>query len=290
MPAIDHGFKLIARLAGRELARVAGIECQEWEPVESTIQATTERLADRAFRAKRGQELFIVYMEFVTEWSDDLLWNLNAKSALIAERERQPALTVVFILRKAGYRPHNGTWRLAVGGEPTQQMWFHEIALWEIEPEPWWEQVPGLMTLYPVCKHRRPPAVAARHVLEVIRRRVPQPLQQADLLVFLTVFGAAATPPLDIMNLIGKQHMNDLMQASPFFREALQEAEMRGERKAILKVLEDRLGKASVRQVTEALSAVDDPIKLERLLQVALHCDAIDDFRKALTAKKSRRR
>ena len=36
-----------------------------------------------------------------------------------------------------------------MGGEPTQQLWFREVPLWGLDPEPWWEEVPGLMALYP---------------------------------------------------------------------------------------------------------------------------------------------
>jgi hypothetical protein len=62
MADFDIGFKIIAREAGQELSRLAGMLCQAWEPIVDALQAT-ERLADRAFRARIGQERFVVYME-----------------------------------------------------------------------------------------------------------------------------------------------------------------------------------------------------------------------------------
>jgi hypothetical protein len=78
MAAFDHGFKILARNAGRELARLAGLHCETWVPIESTLQTTTERLADRVFRTKVDRQRFLVYMEFVTSWNAAIPWNLLA--------------------------------------------------------------------------------------------------------------------------------------------------------------------------------------------------------------------
>jgi hypothetical protein len=71
MPESDHGIKEIADAAGRQLARVAGLECSGWAPLESTLPATTELLADRVFRARRGRDRFAVCFEFYTRWQRD---------------------------------------------------------------------------------------------------------------------------------------------------------------------------------------------------------------------------
>jgi hypothetical protein len=68
MPDFDAGFKIVAHHVGRQLAELAGVVGQQWEPMVSEVQAT-ERLADRAFRARRGRERFVVYMEAYTRWS-----------------------------------------------------------------------------------------------------------------------------------------------------------------------------------------------------------------------------
>jgi hypothetical protein len=59
MAEFDHGMKKIAQTTGRQLARLAGVECQHWGPIESTLQVTTELLSDRAFLAQQDSERFI---------------------------------------------------------------------------------------------------------------------------------------------------------------------------------------------------------------------------------------
>ena len=96
MPDYDAGFKIVAREAGRKLSEVAGIQSDAWEPIGDTVQAT-ERLADRAFRARLGRERFLVYMEAYTRGQSSAPWSILAKSGLLSERERLPALSVVFV-------------------------------------------------------------------------------------------------------------------------------------------------------------------------------------------------
>jgi hypothetical protein len=130
MADFDRGFKEVARTAGPHLARLAGVECERWEPIVSELQLA-ERLADRAFRARRGRERFVVYFEAYTYWDRHAPWNLLAKTGLLSERERLPTRVLLFILQRRGYRPQNGQFRLELGGEPTQQLWFREVPLWE---------------------------------------------------------------------------------------------------------------------------------------------------------------
>src|SRR5262249_34170010 len=76
-------------------------------------------------------------------------WDLLAKSGLLSQRLRLPTVCLVFVLLPRGFRSQGGPWRLEAAGAPTQQLWFREVPLWELEPEEWWERVPGLMALYP---------------------------------------------------------------------------------------------------------------------------------------------
>src|SRR2546422_77957 len=155
MPDYDAGFKIVAHAAGRQLAELAGIRCQQWEPISGEVHAT-ERLADRAFRARSGRERFVVYMEAYTRWHPAAPWSVLAKSGLLSERERLPTISLVYFLLPPGYRPQGGTLKLRVGSQTTQQIWFREICLWKQEPAEWWEDSPGLMPLYPLCRHHRP--------------------------------------------------------------------------------------------------------------------------------------
>jgi hypothetical protein len=61
MPAYDSGFKIVARVAGRRLADVARLSVDEWTPIVSEVQ-TAERFVDRAFRARKRRERFVVYL------------------------------------------------------------------------------------------------------------------------------------------------------------------------------------------------------------------------------------
>jgi len=151
MPDYDAGFKIVARAAGRELAELAGVHCEQWEPIGGEVQAT-ERLADRAFRAQAGGEKFVVYMEAYTRWQASAPWSVLSKSSLLSERERLPTLSLIYVLLPHGYQPQGGRIRLAVGGVISQLVRFREIRLWRQRPENWWEQSPGLMALSPLCR------------------------------------------------------------------------------------------------------------------------------------------
>jgi hypothetical protein len=122
MAEMDIGFKLAAHSSGREMCRLRHIIPQVWEPLRDTLQ-TTERLADRAFRAEENGERFSVYFEAYSTWRSEYRWNIRAKSALLSEREQTPTLTLLFFLRPDGYTPMEGTFRQLVRGRPTQQTW-----------------------------------------------------------------------------------------------------------------------------------------------------------------------
>jgi hypothetical protein len=51
MPDYNRGFKIVAKAAGPQLGRLAGV-MGRWQPIGGEVQAT-ERLADRAFRGGR---------------------------------------------------------------------------------------------------------------------------------------------------------------------------------------------------------------------------------------------
>jgi len=120
MPDFDAGFKIVARSAGRRLAQLANVRCGPLEPVGGEVQAA-ERLADRAFRTRQGKHQFLIYMEAYTRWNPPAPWSILSKSGLLAERERLPVVSLVYILQPQGYRAQGGMFRLQVGKKPTQQ-------------------------------------------------------------------------------------------------------------------------------------------------------------------------
>lgn len=278
MAAFDHGFKIVAHQAGQGLSRMGGITCQRWEPIGDTLQ-TTERLADRAFRAERNGRRFVVYMEAYTWWLESAVWSLLAKSGMLSERERLPTCSLIFILSPEGYHPQHGQFRLEVEeGEPTQQIWFREVCLWEQGPQPWWKHYPGLMALLPLCRHEEPlPDVIAR-AATAIRKQELDSIRQADLLTTLSIFGKLKDRTLDVLSIIGREHMRE----SQFYQEIIDEGKQMGVRQSILQVLKQRFGDEAVTEFEAAVNRLENLEQLDALLKVAIKSRRRSQFRKAL--------
>jgi hypothetical protein len=274
MLAADAGFKIAARVSGKELAAVAGVACDSWAPAVSEVQ-TTERLADRVFQARRGSERFLVYMEAYTYWKTSAPWSILAKSALLSERERLPTVSLVYILRPRGYRAQKGSFRLVVGAKSTQQVWFSEICLWQQEPKAWWDGVPGLMALSPLCRQQRPPQEVLTHAAEAIAARTLDAIQRADLLTTLAIFGRLAYPKMDVAGLIGREQMKE----SKIIEEFQEEARVETRREDILQVLDARFGPDALAEFAPLLGTITDSDHLDRLLRLAAQATGLKQFR-----------
>jgi len=275
MPASDAGFKIAARVSGRQLAEMAGVTCDRWAPAVSEVQ-TTERLADRVFQARRGKHRFLVYMEAYTYWKASAPWSILSKSGLLSERERLPTLSLVYILRPRRYRPQGGQFRLAVEEKATQQVWFREICLWQQEPQPWWDPVPGLMALSPLCRPQRPPHEVLTHAAQAIAAQSPDSIQRADLLTTLAIFGKLAYPEMDVADFIGR----DQMKESKIIEEFQEEARVEKGREDVLEVLEVNFGVAAAKEFAPALDAITDSDRLGRLHRLALQSSDLEQFRR----------
>jgi hypothetical protein len=278
MAEFDHSVKIITETAGRELARVAGVECQRLRPVESTLPRTTEQLADRAFRASRGRERFVLYFEFYTRWDRNAPWDMLAKSGFLSQREHLPTVCLAFVFLPRGFRSQGGQLQLAAAGQPTQHLWFREVPLWEQDPQPWWEEVPGLMALYPLCRHRQQPRDAIRHATGVIEAHTPDTPARDDFLAYLNTFGQLAFPRLNVAVIIGREKMKE----SPFLRDIMNEARIEEKRADIVTVLGRRFGQEAARSLIPLLEECTDLNRLRGLFDLALDCNSIDEFRSAL--------
>lgn len=280
MPDYDAGFKIVAREAGRDLAAIGGVICDDWAPIAGEVHAA-ERLADRAFRARHGSEGFIVYMEAYTRWEAKAPWSVLAKSGLLSERERLPCASLLFVLTPRGYHAQDGTFRLAVSDRPTQQIWFREICLWQIEPQPSWDASPGLMALYPLFDNRETPENAVAHAAQAIRTQSADIIRRADLLTVLAIFGKLATPGFDPLNVIGRQAMKE----SPLYNEILEEGEQRGGRIAVMHALKARFGKDVAQAFRKDLEAIHETADLWDLLEAVMKCRSITGFRRRFAQK-----
>jgi hypothetical protein len=277
MPDYDAGFKIVARQAGRELSEVAGIQSDALEPIGDTVQAT-ERLADRAFRGRLGRERFLVYMEAYTRWQSSAPWSILAKSGLLSERERLPALSVVFILQPRGYRPQGGEFRLEAAGGPTQHIWFREVCLWQQQPQVWWEDSPGLMALYPLCRHGRPRVDAVMHAAQRIGACARDSVVRADLLTTLSIFGKLVYPDLDVIQLIGREQMRE----SKFFEEVMAEGALERARIDVLEAIDVRFGSKAAAELKGAVQSIADPVELSQVLRMVIK-SRLPQVRRALT-------
>jgi hypothetical protein len=273
MPEFDHGFKIVTHLVGQQLAEIAKVHSTAWEPITSEVQ-TVERLADRAFRAADGNEHFVVYFESYTYWEDNARWSLLAKSGLLSERERLPTECIVFILHPRGYQTQRGQVRLTVRGRTTQLIRIREVCLWRQKPQPWWETVPGVMTLYPLCRHRERPEKAITHAASVIEQGEADKIRRADLLSILGFFGRLAYPDLDPVQIIGR----DKMKESPFFEQVMNYGRVENAQKYIIAFIEGRFGKAAAARIADAVHAIDNLPRLDALAMLAARCERAEEF------------
>lgn len=283
MPDYDAGFKIVARSAGPELGEMGGVHGDSWEPIGGEVQAT-ERLADRAFRVRQGDERFVVYMEAYTRWQASAPWSVLAKSGLLSERERLPTVSLVFICLPQGYHAQRGRIQLVATGTTTQLVRFREICLWRQQPQPWWEKSAGLMALYPLCRHRQLPLEALAHAAQVIRIRESDGLMRANLLTTLAIFGRLVYREIDVLEVIGRAQMKE----SPLYQEILEEGRTEGQleraRADIHEVLTLRFGAKSAGTLVEKLRGISDLETLSRLHREAIRCQRIAEFRRALPA------
>ena len=278
MPDYDRGFKIVAQVSGPQLGRLAGV-LGRWQRIGGEVQAT-ERLADRAFRVRRGKQRFVVYMEAYTYWKSSAPWSILSKSGLLSERERLPTRSLVYVLLPRGYKAQNGNFRLEVGGNPTQQVWFTEICLWKQVPEPWWEDSPGMMALYPLCNHHQPHEQAVQHAAQIISARTVDTIIRADLLTTLCIFGKLAYPEINILQLIGREQMRE----SKFFEEVQAEGRMEGRvdarRDDILEALDVRFGPEVKKEFAPLLASITNFEQLGQFLRLAVKCRRVDELRK----------
>jgi hypothetical protein len=217
----------------------------------------------------------VVYFEAYARWDRHAPLNLLAKSGLLAERERLPVLPVVFILRRRGYRSQGGRLELQVNGVTTQSLQFREVPLWEVTPQPWWEDAPTLMALYPLCRHDQRPRAAVVHATQVIERRITGDLERADALSLLDMFGEMAYPGLNVEAIIGSEKMGE----SKLSRSMMLKGKLQQARETIMHLLGRRFGgEPMLRDVETALVDIDSLETLNALLDQAIDCRNLAHF------------
>lgn len=272
MADLAAGFSIIARNAGQALSQLAGHVCQEWEPLQHHVNDAI------AFRAQENDQPFIACLQAFARWDDRVLWKMLADSSLLTVQERLPTLCLLYVLVPAGYRPQGGQFRLRVGAAPTQALWFREVCLWELPPEPWWENFPGLMALYPLSAHRLEPAQAITLASERIRKHEKDAKVRADLHTMLALLAQLRYPTADVLGIIGKERMKE----SPLYDELLAEGCVAQCREDILQIVQLRFGERDAKQCRKLLNGVTDLGDLKELLKQAVVSKRLEQFRRAL--------
>jgi hypothetical protein len=225
---------------------------------------------------------FVVYYEFYTQWDRNAPWDMLAKSGLLSQRLHLPTVCLAFVLRPRGFRSQAGKLRLQAAGGPTQHLWYREVCLWEVTPEQWWDNVPGLMALYPLCRHGRPPREAVRHAADTIERMVTEQGEREDHLFLLNIFGELAYPRLNVERIIGSAAV---IGESKIVKRIRREADIERLQTDLLIVIGGRFGDDVAAELAPGVNSVDDPQVLERLLKQAVAGSSLETFRSALKSE-----
>ena len=149
----------------------------------------------------------------------------------------------------------------------------------EERPEPWWDDQPGLLALYPLCHHEEEPEAAIRHAAEAIEKNASDIIEQRDFMTFLSIYGVLRYPLIDVVGIIGREKMRE----SPIAQMWVEEGSLMRLRASILRVLRSRQKLTETDEFAPALELIKEPDRLEHLLDVAATCATIDEFREALS-------
>jgi hypothetical protein len=149
--------------------------------------------------------------------------------------------------------------------------------MWQLEPQPSWERSPGLMALYPLCRHGRSPNQAIAYAAGSIMAATPDTISRADLLTTLAIFGRLAYGQLDVLSLIGREHMKE----SPLYAEIGNETAQ----EYVLAAVRERFGAQAAASCREAVQRVNKADKLRRLHRLAMRCASVEVFQRGLTSR-----
>jgi predicted transposase YdaD len=104
---------------------------------------------------------------------------------------------------------------------------------------------------------------------------------RADLLTTLAIFGKLAYRQLDVMGLIGREHMKE----SALYAEIGDEARVETAQAYVLAVLEERFGGQAAASCRDAVQRVTKQDKLRRLLRLAARFANIEAFQRGLRTR-----
>jgi hypothetical protein len=114
------------------------------------------------------------------------------------------------------------------------------------------------------------------HAAQGIAVKTPDPIQRADLLTTLAIFGKMAYPELNVLDFIGREQMKE----SDVIEEFLEEGRVEQGRHDLLQILKVNLGAAAAKEFAPALKHINHSNRLTRLQGLALRCSGLEQFRR----------
>ena len=141
------------------------------------------------------------------------------------------------------------------------------------------------MSLYPLCRHRTSPAEAVTHAALAIRGHESDSVTRANLLTTLAIFGRLVPSGINVLELIGREHMKE----SPMYAEIMMEGEIKARQADILEAIQLRFGPKAAAEFEPRLRPVNDLDALSRLHRLAIQSRRLTEFRRGFAAEIARK-
>jgi hypothetical protein len=245
------------------------------QEVLDPVFVTQERRADLVIRyfAPSGVSE-ILHLEFQRSPDADLPLRMASYALRIRERYGQMPHQILILLDEspAAYRIPS------VFAEGPARLEYQILRLWEQNPQIILDsQRPGLIPL--VALMGQPNRIEERleACASTLTTQIESKQEQENLLTLTVLLGSLQPNTQNAIEaFIRSRRMVDLME-SPLLQKWLNEAEQRGERQMLLRVLTRKFGNLP-ETVVETLSTIPDLERLGQLMDVAIDATSLDDF------------
>ena len=118
-----------------------------------------------------------------------------------------------------------------------------------------------------------------------IREGATDTIVRADLLTTLAIFGKLAYRELDLVSLSGREQMKESPLYEEIKDEGRDEGRLESRQEDVLTALAVRFGEEAAVPFREAVQRISKLNKLTRLHRLAIRCDSIEEFQRALRAR-----
>jgi hypothetical protein len=273
----DRSSKWLIQHHGDSLLRLAGVQgVRSWRALQSEL-VQTGQLPDGLIEAEIGEvadpALFIVEVATYPEQrvGDQLL---RDTLLVVLDRRALPEVLTLVLHPKGKLRvAHSLTLTSPLASTELTVRW-QVVELWNVPARELLEsQDPGLMPWLPLTAYEESPETILRLCREVIDRRAAED-ERPNLLAVTQVLARLRYNDSQLLAILGGRNV---MIESPLIQEIVAEARA----KSVLRVLSRRFG-AVPQDVDAAVRGIQDDTRLEGLLDAAVDCADLEQFRTAL--------